>query len=151
MDWANLISLLRYPLEILAAGLAVAPALIVWQARGYSPDPMPDPYGILRPSSRRGGGRRRPWILPLLALIVYGAMSEATGTLAWVADRTATIPNGAEILLAFKPCVALLMVSVTLMVTHADRREDESLGGMLLVGLLILLVAPPLAMAVAMR
>lgn len=150
MEWARWIDLLRYPLEIISLALAAAPALMVLQAWATLPKKIPVRFGSTgRPD--RWGSRARAWVLPILALIVYGFMSRATGTWAWLLDGKAGIPAGSELLMVLKPGVALLMMNVTGMLIRVARRDEESLNGWLLWGLMILLVTPPLAMSIAVR
>ncbi len=150
MDWARWIELLRYPFEIVSLGLAVAPALMVLQAWATLPKQIPVRFGATgRPD--RWGSRARAWVLPLLALIVYGFMSRATGTWAWVLDSRAELPAGSELLMILKPSIALLMMNATGMLIRVARRDEESLNGWLLWGLMILLVTPPLALSMAVR
>lgn len=146
MDLARWIELLRYPLEIGAFGLAIAPTLIVMQAWPFLPTRIPVGFGATGHPAR-WGRRALAWILPLLALIVYGYLSGATGTWAWVMDRTARIPDGSEMLLILKPGIALLMMNATEMLTRVARKKEESLNGWLLWGLMALMLAPPLALS----
>lgn len=150
MDSARLIEVLRYPLEFIALGLAFAPALFVLQCWDSLPRQIPVRFTS---AGRPDGWASRGWALglPLIALIVYGVMSQATGTWAWVIDRRAEIPNGSEILIFLKPGFGFLIVSATGMLMRVARREEESLNGWLLWGLMTLLVTPPLVLSMVVR
>ncbi len=150
MDWARFTELLRYPLEIVSLGLALAPALIVLQSRVVLPRQVLAGYGAMGRSAPRGKGAYT-WILSLIALIVYGFMSHATGTLAWVIDRSADVPAGAEILLLLKPLIGFLIIYATGTLVRSARKEEESVNGFLVWGLMSLMVAPPLALSMVVR
>jgi hypothetical protein len=150
MDIGFWIVLARGPLEIIALGLAIFPAAMVLQSWGALPRQIPVRFGITgRPD--RWGGRGQAWILPLLALIVYALMSTATGTWAWMMNPSAELPDGTEILLVIKPVIAFLMIRATGMLIRVARDNRESLSCWLLWGLMAILVAPPLALTMAIH
>lgn len=150
MDIGFWIVLARGPLEIIAFGLAIIPAAMVSLAWRSLPRQVPVRFGITgRPD--RWGGRGQAWILPVLALIVYALMSTVTGTWAWMMDSSARVPDGTEILLVIKPVIAYLMIRATGMLIRIARDDQESLSYWLLWGLMAILVAPPLALTVAIH
>jgi Protein of unknown function (DUF1648) len=148
MDLSRWIFLLRWPLEIVSFGLALAPLLSVLVAWASLPAHIPVHFGSTGGTDCRGG-RAQAWILPVMALVVYGFMSEASGTWAWALHGRTDLPAGAEILLILKPAIALLMVYANQMLILAARKQAEALNGWLLCGLMMLLIAPPFALSFA--
>lgn len=144
----GLVVLLRWPLELLAFVLALSPLMSVLLALPSLPSRIPTHFGAYgRPD--RFGSRAWVWILPVLALVVYGFMSEASGTWAWVFGTRLDFPAGAEFPLLLKSGIALLMIYANQMLIRVARKQDEAINGWLLVGLMLLLVASPIALSVA--
>jgi hypothetical protein len=83
----------------------------------------------------------------MLALLVYGVMSQASGTWACLLQGRADLPDGAVIPLLLKPVFALLMVYVNAMSIRVARRQVDAPNSLLVWGLITLLVAPPLALS----
>jgi hypothetical protein len=150
MNVASWIVLARGPLEIVSLGLAVVPAFMLLQSWADLPRRIPVRFDISG-WPNRWGGRGQAWILPLVSLIAYGLMSTATGTWAWMLDSGAQMPDGSEILLLFKPVIALLMIRATGMLISIARNKKEALDGWLMWGLMALLVAPPIALSLAIH
>lgn len=148
MDLLGLSVLLRWPLEIVSFGLALSPLLSVALAWASLPPSIPVHFGITgRPDRWRP--RAQAWLLPVMALIVYGFMSQASGTWAWALQGRADLPAGAEIPLLIKPVIALLMACANAMLTRVARKQADALNGWLLWGLMILLLTPPFAISIA--
>ena len=148
MDLLGLIALLRWPLEIVAFGLALAPLLSVILAWASLPAQIPIRF-TMSGQPDRWGSRAQAWILPVLALVVYAFMSHASGTWAWVLDPKTDLQAGAEIPLLLKPVIALLMAYANQMLIRLARKQTDALNGLLLWGLMILLIAPPFALSLA--
>ena len=150
MDIGFWIVLARGPLEIIALGLALFPAVLVLLAWTSLPRQIPIRFAITgRPD--RWGGRGQAWILPLAALIVYALMSTATGTWAWMMNTSSELPYGTEILLVIKPVIAFLMIRATAMLIRIAKDNRESLSCSMLWGLMAILVAPPLALTMVIH
>jgi len=91
MDLHGWIAVLRLPIEIVAACLAVAPALLLLRAWSSLPDEIPAHFGFSgRPD--RWGGRWQAWIVPVVALVIYVAFSGAGGTWGWMLGRRSDRP-----------------------------------------------------------
>ena len=90
-------------------------------------------------------------MLPIVALIVYGLMSQASGTWAWVLHGSTDLPAGAEIPLILKPVIGLLMLLANQMLMSVARKQSEALNGWLRCGLMLLLISPPFALSLAAR
>lgn len=148
MDLTFGIAFLRGPLEMISFGLALAPAFIVLQASGSVPPKVPLHFGGAG-NPDRWISRRFAWIQPVLALIVYGVLSKSTGTWAWILNRNAETREGWLGLLLLKAGVGLLITYVSAMMMRIARREAEPLNGWLLWGLVILMLAPPLAVSLS--
>jgi hypothetical protein len=150
MDASRWIVLLRWPLEIGSLGLAFVPLLNVSLVWGSLPAQVALYFGAtIRP--RRWWSRSQVWIMPVLALIVYGFMSKASGTWAWVFRVTNDLPVDAGIPLLLKPVFAMLAIHANYMLLRIARKPRESLNGWMLWGLLLLLLTPPIALALASR
>ena len=147
MDLMGLIVVLRWPLEIVAFGLALVPVLSLLLAWGSLPSQIPAHFG---PTGHpdRWSSRSQLWILPVLALVVYGFMSEASGTWAWVLDGRMDLSAGAEIPLLFKPVVGLLIAYSSEMLIRIARKQGEVPNGWFMCGFMMLLLASPLALSV---
>jgi hypothetical protein len=142
----GLVALLRWPLEIVAFALAFAPVLSVLIAWTSLPKQVPLHLGYSqRPD--RWGSRARIWILPVLALVVYGFMSAASSTWAWAFFGRLDLPAGAEIPLLLKPVVGLLIVYANEAFIRVVRAQEEVPNGWLLSGVMVLLLASPLALS----
>ena len=118
MDLMGLIAILRWPLEIVA----------------FAPD--------------RWGSRARVWILPALALVVYGFMNQVSGTWAWAFLGNMELPAGAEFPLLFKAVIGLLMAYSNAMLIRVFRSQEEAPSGWYLCGFTMLVLASPLALSV---
>ena len=150
MDLSRWIVLLRWPLEVVALGLAFVPALNVSLAWASLPAEVTICFG---PSirSHRWWSRSQVWVMPVLALVAYGFMSKASGTWAWVFQGAKGLPPAAEIPLLLKPVFALLAIHANYMMLRIARRPRESLNGWMLGGLIVLLMAPPVILGIAAR
>jgi hypothetical protein len=84
--------------------------------------------------------------MPVLALSVYGFMSRASGTWAWVFHGTKDLPAAAETPLLFKPVFALLAIHANQMLIRIARKPPEAPNGWMLWGLMLLLITPPVAL-----
>lgn len=146
----GLAALLRWPLEIVAFGLALAPLLSVLIAWTSLPSPVLVHFDPTRRRDRRSN-RARLWILPVVALVVYGFMSEASGTWAWAFSGRLDLPAGAEIPLLLKPLMALLIAYANEMFIRVVRAEEELPNGWLMSGLTLIMLASPLALSVVTR
>jgi hypothetical protein len=147
MDLMGLIVLLRAPLEFVAFILALYPLMSVLFAWPSFPKRIPTHFGAYgRPD--RFGSRAWVWFLPVLALVVYGFMSQASGTWEWVFGTRMDFPAGAEISLLLKPGIGLLMSYATQTLIRVARKQEDALNGWLLSGLMLLLIASPLALSV---
>jgi hypothetical protein len=150
MDIGFWIVLARDPLEIIALGLAILPAAMVLLAWTSLPKRIPVRFSLTGQPDR-WGGRGQAWILPLAALIVYALMSTATGTWTWMMDTSSALPYGTEVLLLLKPVIAFLMIRATAMLIRIARDKQESLSCAMLWGLMAILVAPPIALTMAIH
>jgi hypothetical protein len=150
MDSSHWIVLLRWPLEIVSLGLAFVPLLsvsLVWRS-------LPAQVAIYFGAtvrSRRWWSRAQLWIMPVLALSVYGFMSRASGTWAWVFHGTKDLPAAAETPLLFKPVFALLAIHANQMLIRIARKPPEAPNGWMLWGLMLLLITPPVVLALSAR
>ena len=84
-------------------------------------------------------------------MIVYALMSTATGTFAWIMNTNSELPYGTEVLLLLKPIIAFLMIRATAMLIRIARDKQESLSCWMLWGLMAILVAPPIALTMAIH
>jgi hypothetical protein len=141
MDLHAWVAVLRLPIEIVAACVAVLPALLLLRAWSSLPDEIPVHFGFSgRPD--RWGGRWQAWVIPLVALVIYGAFSTATGTWGWLLGRRPELPRGIEPLLLIRMFVDLLMTYITWGSIRVAHKEAEGLDWRILCGLLLLTVAP---------
>ncbi len=137
---------LRWPIEIISFGLALWPLLSVALVWSSLPTRIPVHFAAAGHADR-WRPRAQAWILPLMALIVYGCMSQSSGTWAWAFYGEPGLPSGAEYPLLLKPVIALLMIYVNSMLIRQARRQSVLLNGWLLTGLMTLLLTPPLAIS----
>jgi hypothetical protein len=150
MDLLRWIVLLRWPLEVVALGLAFVPALNVSLAWASLPAEVTIYFGpTIR--SHRWWSRSQLWVMPVLALIVYGFMSRASGTWGWVFHGTKGLPPAAEIPLLLKPVFGLLAIHANYMLLRIAREPREALNGWMLTGLVVLLLAPPVILGLGVR
>jgi hypothetical protein len=151
MDLMGFITLLRWPLEIVAFGLALAPllsVLIAWAS--LPPSQVLVHFGVGNRPNRRSS-RARLWILPVLALVVYGFMGAVSGTWEWAFLGRLDLPAGAEIPLLLKPVMALLIAYANEMFIRVVREQEELPNGWLMSGLTLIMLASPLALSVVTR
>ena len=141
MDFHGWVTVLRLPIEIVAACLAVLPALLLLRAWSSLPHEIPAHFG-LSGKPDRWGGRGQAWLIPLVAVVVYGAFSHASGAWGWLLGRQADVPNGMEPLLLMRLPIDLLMTYITFGTIRVARKEAEGLDWRVLYGLLLLTVAP---------
>jgi hypothetical protein len=140
----------RAPIEIIAALAAIAPLLIILRAWDTLPEEIPVHFGITgRPD--RWGGRWQAWILPVVALGVYALFSFITGTWDWILGRQPAFPRGMELLLFMKPMTGLMLGYITLGMVRVARKEAERLNPWITFTLLALLLAPGIALALAVK
>jgi hypothetical protein len=150
MDLHGWIAVLRLPIEIVAACLAVAPALLLLRAWSSLPDEIPAHFGFSgRPD--RWGGRWQAWIVPVVALVIYVAFSGAGGTWGWMLGRRSDLPRGIEPLLLIRISVDLLMTYITWGTIRVARKEAEGLNTPVLLGLLLLTLAPAALLPLTMH
>ena len=141
MDLHGWIAVLRLPIEIIAACLAVAPALLLLRAWGSLPDVVPSHFGFSgRPD--RWGGRWQAWVVPVVALIIYGAFSVSCGTWGWLLGGQSELPRGMEPLLLMRLPIELLMTYITWGTIRVALKEAEGLSTPVLLGLVLLTVVP---------
>ena len=141
MDLHDWVAVSRLPIEIVAACLAVMPSLLLLRAWNSLPDEIPVHFGFSgRPD--RWGGRWQAWIVPCVALAIYGAFSTAGGTWGWMLGRRSELPRGIEPLLLIRMFVDLLMTYITWGSIRVARKEAEGLNLVVLLGLLLLTLAP---------
>ena len=146
----GLIPLLRWPLEIVAFGLAFAPILSVLIAWTSLPSEIPVHFSLTGHPDR-WASRARVWVLPVVALIVYGFMSEGSGTWAWVFYGKLDLPAGAQIPLLLKPVMALLIAYANEAFIRVVHEQEEVPNGWALSGLMLIMLASPLAVSVVAR
>jgi|SRR5208283_616182 len=150
MNPLSSILIFRGPLEIIALIAALLPLLIILRAWDTLPDEIPAHFGITgRPD--RWGGRWQAWILPVLALGCYGAFSFITGTWQWVMGRQPALPRGMELLLYMKPMIGLMLGYVSQGTVRVARKEAEGLNPWVMYGLVALLIAPGIALALTVK
>jgi hypothetical protein len=148
MDLHSCIAVLRLPIEIVAACLAVLPALLLLRAWSSLPEEIPVHFGITgRPD--RWGGRWQAWVVPLVALVIYGAFSIACGAWGWLLGRQSELPRGIEPLLLMRVPIELLMTYITWGTIRVALKEAEGLDWRLLFALLLLTIAPAVALPFA--
>ncbi len=141
MDLRGWIAVLRLPIEIVAACLAVLPALLLLRAWSSLPEEIPVHFGFSgRPDG--WGGRWQAWIVLCVALVIYAAFSGAGGTWGWMLGRRSEVPRGIEPLLLIRIFVDLLMTYITWGTIRVARKEAERLNSPVLSGLLLLTFAP---------
>jgi hypothetical protein len=145
MDLHAWIAVLRLPIEIVAACLAVLPALLLLRAWSSLPEEMPVHFGISgRPD--RWGGRWQAWVVPLVALVIYGAFSVATGAWNWLLGRQTELPHGIEPLLLMRAPIELLLTYITWGTIRVARKEAEGLSMPVMWGLILITIAPAIAL-----
>jgi|GEM_PF-1076476 len=150
MDPHAWFAVLRLPIEIVAACLAVLPALLLLRAWGTLPGEVPVHFGATgRPD--RWGGRWQTWILPAVALFIYGAFSGATGAWKWLLGRPGDPAPGTEPLLLIRILVELLLTYITWGTIRVARKEAEALDWRILWGLVLLTVAPAVLLPLLRR
>ena len=145
MDFRGWVTVFRLPIEIAAACLAVLPALLLLRAWGSLPDEIPVHFGLTgRPD--RWGGRWQAWVVPLVALIIYGAFSTACGSWNWLLGKPSELPRGIEPMLLMRVPLELLLTYITWGTIRVACKEAGKLSTPVLLGLLLLTVAPALAL-----
>lgn len=145
MDLHGWVTVLRLPIEIVAACLAILPALLLLRAWGSLPEEIPAHFGITgRPD--RWGGRWQAWGVPLVALVIYGTFSTACGAWSWLLGRPSELPHGIEPLLLMRVPIELLMTYITWGTIRVALKEAEGLDWRLLFTLLLLTLAPAAAL-----
>ncbi len=150
MNPLSWIPAVRGPLEIIALAAGILPLLIVLRAWDTLPDEIPTHFGITgRPN--RWGGRWQAWILPVVALGCYGMFSFITGTWQWVMGRQPALPRGMELLLYMKPMIGAELSYVVWATVRVARKEAEGLNPWVMYGLVALLIAPGIALAVTVK
>lgn len=150
MSLLGLVIWARWPLEILSFAFAISPilsAIFTWHSL---PRRIPVLFGDGRGPARHGS-RSQVWILPVLALVVYGFMSQASGTWAGLLHLDWDLPSGAVIPLLLKPVVGVIMAYSNEMLIRIAREQSEGVNGWLLWGLMLLLFAPPFALSMVAR
>lgn len=141
MDLRGWVAVLRLPIEITAAGLAVMPSLLLLRAWSSLPDEIPVHFGFSGYPDN-WGSRYQAWIVPGVALIIYGAFSHASGTWGWMLGRQPEVPHGVEPLLMMRLPIDLLMTYITWGSIRVARKEAEALNATILWGLVLLMLAP---------
>jgi hypothetical protein len=140
----------RGPLEIIALVAGLLPLLIILRAWDTLPDEIPTHFGITgRPD--RWGGRWQAWLLPFLSLGFYGLFSFLGGTWDWVLGKQSALPRGLELLVLMKPLTCLLMAYVSLTMVRVARKEAEGLNPWIMYGLVALMLAPGIALALTVK
>jgi hypothetical protein len=150
MNPLSSILVFRGPLEIIAVVAAILPLLIVLRAWDTLPEVIPTHFGATgRPN--RWGGRWQAWILPVLALICYGVFSFITGTWDWVLGRQPALRRGLELMLFMKPMIGLMLAYTSLTTVRVARKEAEGMNPWIMFGMVALLVAPGIAIALTVK
>ncbi len=150
MDLHGWVAVLRLPIEIAAACLAVLPALLLLRAWSSLPEEIPVHFGISgRPD--RWGGRWQAWIVPFVTLVIYGAFSSACGSWGWLLGRRSELPHGIEPLLFMRVPIALLMTYTTWGTIRVAHKEAEGLSTPAMFGLILLTVAPAALIPLMLR
>ena len=147
MDLQAWITLLRWPVEIAALIFSLLPGLILLQQWNTLPDEIPAHFGITgRPD--RWGGKWQAWILPVVSLVIYGAMSAVGGTWHWLLGREQTQPAEAvAILLWIKLADGALFAYLLRMTVRIARGQAERLNILILLGTIAIIAAPPFLIA----
>lgn len=141
MDLHGWLVVFRLPIEIIAPCLAVLPSLLLLRAWSSLPDEIPVHFGISgRPD--RWGRRWQAWIVPCVALVIYGAFSSASGSWDWLLGRPSELPHGIEPLLLMRLPIGLLMTYVTWGTIRVARKETAGLSSVAMFGLILLTVTP---------
>ena len=141
MDLHGWFVMLRLPIEIVAACLAILPTLLLLRAWNSLPDQIPVHFGFSgRPDN--WGSRYQAWIIPGVALVIYGAFSTAGGTWGWMLGQHFELPRGIEPLLLIRIFVDLELTYITWGSIRVARNEADGLNTPVLLSLLLLSVAP---------
>ena len=140
------VEILRLPIEVVAASLAIMPALLLLRAWSSLPEEIPVHFG-LSGQPDRWGGRWQAWLIPLVALVIYGTFSQATGAWKWMLGSQTELPQIMQPMLLMRLPIGLLMTYITWGTNHVARKEAEALNAAVVWGLILLTLAPPVALA----
>jgi uncharacterized membrane protein len=150
MDVANVVSGLRWPLEVVALLAALVPLMIVLRCWPTLPDQVPAHFGITgRPD--RWGGRWNVWVLPILSIAIYVLLSGVGGTWNWLTGHPVSWDGGRAIVILIKPMNGIVMGYITWGIVRVARREAEKLNPWILIGVLALTLAPILVLVAAKK
>jgi hypothetical protein len=141
MDFLAWVTVLRLPIEIASAGLAIAPALLLLRAWSSLPSEIPVHFGFSG-SPDRWGGRFQSWILPVVGLGLYVAFSSASGTWGWLLGGKVELPPSMAPLLLMRLPIGMLMTYITWGTIRVALKQAESLDWRILWSLVLLTVAP---------
>ena len=143
MSPSSWFDLLRLPLELVALIAAFAPFLIVIQSWGSLPELVPTHFGISgRPD--RWGRRWQIWILPVLAPVMYTVFSVTTHTLPWSGLDSHLPESLLRAMVPLKALICLELSYVSWMTVRVARKQAERLNSFLLLGMILLSIAPVL-------
>lgn len=141
MDLHGWVAVLRLPIEISAVCLAVMPSLLLLRAWSSLPDEVPVHFGMSGHPERLGP-RWQAWIIPLVALIVYGAFSQASGAWHWMLGGQTELPSALDAVVLMRLPTGLLMSYITWGTIHVARKEAETLNPQILWILISLILGP---------
>jgi hypothetical protein len=131
MDLPGWIAAQRLPIEIAAACFAVLPALLLLRVWNSLPDRIPVHFGFDgRPD--RWGRRRQAWIVPCLALAIYGVLSYLGGAWAWLMDNQPGVPHGKEPMLLMRLPIGLVMAYATWSSLRVALKKAETFNSRIL-------------------
>lgn len=144
MNLHGWVVLLRLPIEIAAACLAVTPALLLLRAWSSLPEEIPSHFG---PSGRpdRWGARWQAWLLPLATIVVYGTFSLLSGAWSWLLDSQRELVPELELPVLMRLPIELLMTYMMWVVIRVARKEVDGLDLRIFYGLMLLWLTPPAA------
>jgi hypothetical protein len=146
MDLHDWVGVLRLPIEIVAACLAVMPSLLLLRAWSSLPDEVPVQFGIGgRPE--RSGARWQAWLIPLVALTVYGTFTQGTGAWNWMLGGQTKLPSAMNLMLLMRLPIGLLMTYITWGTIHVAHKEAEALNPPVLWVLILLILGPVILQA----
>lgn len=143
MDLHGWVAVLRLPIEIFAVGLAVMPSLLLLRAWSSLPEQMPVHFGSNGRPDRWGSGAQI-WLIPFIALFIYGSFSHFGGAWKLILDSQAEMPRSVEPLLLLRLPIDLLMTYITWGTIRVARKQAQGLNTLVQVGLVLLIFATAL-------
>lgn len=141
MELHGWIAATRLPIEILAAGLAVLPGLLLLRAWSSLPEEIPVHFGFSgRPD--RWGGRWQASLLPFTNLAIYALLSHFSGAWSWLLGSQRELPTGWKLPVLMRLPIELLVTYVMWTVIGVARNETEGLDRRVFFGLMLVWLAP---------